>query len=441
MREFIEKLLTLAEPLIRPIANTLKVEDMVAGIILLVLSLAVLGAIITLSVCIYLHARDKSYKRKKIKVKKVKSKHVETKEETKTQPQKEAPAKAESKPEVKAQPKVVLRVVVKENPKSKKEQKKTNEQVKAPSEEKKIEEKPEKKVEAKEKKQVEATKLAPKAEAKIKEPVAKKVEPKVEAKKVEPKVEAKKPAEQKKETIKKPFPGKWVIEMKGAGEYMSKLVASNGEVMLSSEIYSSEEGARQGIATIIKWVAEGNFVIYQDKKNNYYYKLKTAGNRLICVGEIYKAEDQCLKAVESVKRIAPIAIISPELNEGEKYAPYTPQPLEVDDKALKGKWKIEAIENGKFVAKLYASNGQLMIATEEVARKSTALASIESVKKNASEGNFIIDHDKFGRFYYKLRNAQKSVICIGESYDSLDSCVKALESVRRFAVNSILVAE
>jgi uncharacterized protein YegP (UPF0339 family) len=261
------------------------------------------------------------------------------------------------------------------------------------------------------------------------------------ATKVEAKIEAKKPVEQKKEAVKKPFPGKWIIEMKSEGEYVSKLVASNGEVMLSSEIYSSEEGARQGIETIIKWVAEGNFVIYQDKKNNYYYKLKTAGNRLICVGEIYKAEDQCLKAVESVKRIAPIAIVSPELSEGEKYVDYTPQPLEVDDKALKGKWKVEALENGKFVARLYASNGQLMISTEEVARKSTAAAAIEAVKKNASAGNFIIDHDKFGRFYYKLRNVQKSVICIGESYDSVDSCIKALESVRRFAVNSVLVTE
>ena len=80
-----------------------------------------------------------------------------------------------------------------------------------------------------------------------------------------------------------------------------------------------------------------------------------------------------------------------------------------------------------------------MLATEEVASKKNAESAVDSVKKNALAGNFIIDRDKFGRFYYKLRNVQKSVICIGEAYESLDSCVSAIESVRRFALNSELV--
>ncbi len=248
-----------------------------------------------------------------------------------------------------------------------------------------------------------------------------------------------KKTEEKKEPVKKSLPGKWLVEIKSADEFMSKLLASNGEVMLSSEIYSSEEGARTGIATIIKWVEDGKFVIYQDKKNKFYYKLKTSGNRLICVGEIYKSEEQCLKAVETVKRIARSAIIVEELFEADKYIDYKPVVLDGEITGPKGKWKIESPTEGKFSAKLYASNGQLMMATEEVSHKKTAVNAIESVKKNAFDGNFIIDRDKFGRFYYKLRNSQKSVICIGEAYDSLDACTKALESVRRFAINSIVV--
>ena len=248
--------------------------------------------------------------------------------------------------------------------------------------------------------------------------------------KAEPKVE-KAPA--------KKLNGKWSVEVKGAGEYISKLSASNGEVMLSSEIYTTEEGARNGIATIIKGVETGNFVIYQDKNKNYYYKLKTAGNRLLCVGEIYKSKEQCLKAVESVKRIAKDSLVMNELVEGAKYAEYTPAPIE--SKGMRGKWRIEKTEEGKFTARLYANNGQLMLATEEVALEKSAKNAIESVKKNSAEGNFIIDHDKFGRFYYKLRNAQKSVICIGEAYDTLESCTSAIESVRRFAANAVMVEE
>jgi uncharacterized protein YegP (UPF0339 family) len=82
-----------------------------------------------------------------------------------------------------------------------------------------------------------------------------------------------------------------------------------------------------------------------------------------------------------------------------------------------------------------------MLATEEVSVRKTAENAIESVKKNSFAGNFIIDKDKFGRFYYKLRNAQKSVICIGEAYESLDSCISALESVRRFAYTAVYVSD
>ena len=268
-----------------------------------------------------------------------------------------------------------------------------------------------------------------------KKPAKKPVAKKAPAKKVE-----EKPIEEVKQPKKKV--GKWTVEFKGHGEYLSKLLASNGEVMLSSEIYTTEEGARGGIATIIKGVDSGKFVIYQDKNKNYYYKLKTANNRLLCVGEIYKSKDQCLKAVESVKRIAKDSTILEEVYEGAQYIDYVPAAVSTEiKKGTRGKWRVETTEDGAYSAKLYASNGQLMLATEEVALEKSAKNAINSVKKNAAEGNFIIDRDKFGRFYYKLRNVQKSVICIGEAYDTLESCTSAIESVRRFAETAVVPGE
>lgn len=233
--------------------------------------------------------------------------------------------------------------------------------------------------------------------------------------------------------------GKWTVEFKKDGEYMAKLYASNGEEMLSSEIYTTEEGARNGIVSIINSIDTGKFVIYQDKAKNYYYKLKTSTNRFMCVGEIYKSKERCQKAVDSVKRIAKDAVVSPTLVTGTEYVDYKPiknPKYEVKNGAT-GKWKIEQNEEGMYSAKLYASNGQLMLATEEVSLLKSAENAIESVKKNAAAGHFIIDRDKFGKYYYKLRNAKKSVICIGEAYTSVDSCISALESVRRFAATAI----
>lgn len=229
--------------------------------------------------------------------------------------------------------------------------------------------------------------------------------------------------------------GKWVIEQKGQGEYLSKLLASNGEVMLTSEIYSGEDSAISGINTIIKGVTTGSFTVYENKNGTFYYKLKSAQNRLLCAGEIYKDRSRCLSAIESVKRIAGSAELSEDVVKGSEYVKYKPEKITKKSLAetTAGKWKIEVTKGGKYYATLYAGNGQVMLSAEEVSSKASALSGIESVKKNCAAGNFVIDKDKFGKFYYKLRNAQKSVVCIGESYAKLESCIKALETVRRLA--------
>ncbi len=237
--------------------------------------------------------------------------------------------------------------------------------------------------------------------------------------------------------------GKWIIERESDDEFVSKLLASNGEVMLTSEIYTTEDGARSGIETIIRSILADNFTIYQDKNNNYYYKISSANNRLLCAGEIYKSKDGCLNAVQSVKRIAEDSPILDEVKQGQGYVPYTPAELDLTDvkKGTSGKWRIVQLENGSYSARLFASNGQLMLATEQVSLERSAKNAIDNVKKYAEQGNFIIDRDKFGRFYYKLRNDQKSVVCMGEAYESLDSCVNAIESVRRFSLTAVLSEE
>lgn len=277
-----------------------------------------------------------------------------------------------------------------------------------------------------------------------KPPIPEEKQPKIEEKQPEMKEKTNKKqaakATVKQETKAEPkrMLGKWRIIVKGENAYIAALHASNGEVMLTSEIYSTEDGARSGVETIRRGTETGNFVIYRDKGGDYYFKLKSAGNRLLCVGEIYKTKDACEKAAESVKRIAKDSPILARVTKGEEFIAYTPAQVTPPPKKSQGKWRIEEGENGGFSAKLYANNGQIMLSTEEVASRKTAEKAIDSVRKNCAAGNFYIDKDKFGRFYYKLHNVQKSVICTGETYDKVDSVISAIESVRRFASNAEL---
>lgn len=244
-----------------------------------------------------------------------------------------------------------------------------------------------------------------------------------------------KPAAKKAEPVKeaKATVGKWIIKEKGEGEFVAFLYANNGEIMLTSEIYTSEESARAGIDTIRKNVDGGTFVNYKDKNKNYYFKLKSVKNRILCVSETYKSEALAESAKESVKRFVSSPVqsgVEKDITVVKYVLPKKEEPVDTRS-AYSGKWKIEK-DGDTYMAKLFASNGELLLNSESYVSYASAKSAIATIVTNGVAGNFIIDSDKKGRYFFKLRSAQKATLCIGETYAKLDSCQSAIESVRRF---------
>lgn len=293
------------------------------------------------------------------------------------------------------------------------------------------------------------TKPAPKAEEKKPMKTAAKTAAKSAAKDVKPTARATaepaakksasktavKPAAKKAEPVKeaKATVGKWIIKEKGEGEFVAFLYANNGEIMLTSEIYTSEESARAGIDTIRKNVDGGTFVNYKDKNKNYYFKLKSVKNRILCVSETYKSEALAESAKESVKRFVSSPVqsgVEKDITVIKYVLPKKEEPVDTRS-AYSGKWKIEK-DGDTYMAKLFASNGELLLNSESYVSYASAKSAIATIVTNGVAGNFIIDSDKKGRYFFKLRSAQKATLCIGETYAKLDSCQSAIESVRRF---------
>ena len=293
------------------------------------------------------------------------------------------------------------------------------------------------------------TKPAPKAEEKKPMKTAAKTAAKSAAKEVKPTARATaepaakksasktavKQAAKKAESVKeaKATVGKWIIKEKGEGEFVAFLYANNGEIMLTSEIYTSEESARAGIDTIRKNVDGGTFVNYKDKNKNFYFKLKSVKNRILCVSETYKSEALAESAKESVKRFVSSPVqsgVEKDITVVKYVLPKKEEPVDTRS-AYSGKWKIEK-DGDTYMAKLFASNGELLLNSESYVSYASAKSAIATIVTNGVAGNFIIDSDKKGRYFFKLRSAQKATLCIGETYAKLDSCQSAIESVRRF---------
>ncbi len=107
--------------------------------------------------------------------------------------------------------------------------------------------------------------------------------------------------------------GKFVIHNTNTGVKFD-LKASNGEVIATSEVYSSLDACRNGVESVKKNAPVANvevknpkFEIYEDKGGEFRFRLKAANGQVIAVSEGYKALASCKNGIESVVKNAPEA--------------------------------------------------------------------------------------------------------------------------------------
>ena len=113
--------------------------------------------------------------------------------------------------------------------------------------------------------------------------------------------------------------GKFVIRQTNTGVKFD-LKAGNGEIIATSEVYTTEEACRNGIASVQKnapaaamenQTVEGyavekhpKFEVYLDKAGEYRFRLKATNGEIIAVSEGYKAKPSALNGIESVRKNA-----------------------------------------------------------------------------------------------------------------------------------------
>lgn len=116
--------------------------------------------------------------------------------------------------------------------------------------------------------------------------------------------------------------GKFVIRKTGTGVKFD-LKAGNGEVIATSEVYTSDDACKKGIASVQKnapaaeienqtvegyeTVKHPKFEVYADKANEFRFRLKATNGQIIAVSEGYKTLASCLNGIKSVQNNAPDA--------------------------------------------------------------------------------------------------------------------------------------
>jgi hypothetical protein len=102
------------------------------------------------------------------------------------------------------------------------------------------------------------------------------------------------------------------FELKKAkdGQYYFHLKASNGQIILASEMYKEKSSAENGIASVKKnAAADANYERKDTKNGQFMFNLKAANHQIIGTSETYKSTESRDHGIESVKTNAPSAPI------------------------------------------------------------------------------------------------------------------------------------
>jgi len=115
--------------------------------------------------------------------------------------------------------------------------------------------------------------------------------------------------------------GKFVVKETKTG-FKFDLKAGNGEVIATSEVYSTKAACLKGVESVknncvgdiedqtvenFETVKHPKFELYEDKAGEFRFRLKAKNGEVIATSEGYKAKASCENGIASVKKNAPEA--------------------------------------------------------------------------------------------------------------------------------------
>jgi len=121
----------------------------------------------------------------------------------------------------------------------------------------------------------------------------------------------------------------------------------------------------------------GKFAI-RNTKTGVKFNLKAGNGEIIATSEVYTTERSCRAGIASVQKNAPIAAVEDQTVEGFK-------------KEKHPKFEIYRDKAGEFRFRLKATNGQIIAASEGYTAMTSCKNGIESVRKNAANSPIVFE--------------------------------------------------
>lgn len=107
--------------------------------------------------------------------------------------------------------------------------------------------------------------------------------------------------------------GKFVVTTRKNGEFQFNLKASNGQVILTSEGYSTKSACLNGIESVKKNAVNADkFEVKVAKNGKPFFNLKATNGQVIGASQMYASETTMKAGIASVMKNAPEADVVEE---------------------------------------------------------------------------------------------------------------------------------
>jgi hypothetical protein len=104
--------------------------------------------------------------------------------------------------------------------------------------------------------------------------------------------------------------GKFELKAAKSGQFHFNLLASNGQIIMQSEMYETKASALNGITSIQKNAAdEARYERLVSKTDKPYFVLKAGNHQIIGQSQMYESAAARDNGIESVKKNGPEATV------------------------------------------------------------------------------------------------------------------------------------
>ncbi len=139
------------------------------------------------------------------------------------------------------------------------------------------------------------------------------------------------------------------------------LVAANGEIIASSEVYSTMSNARRGVKSVVRNIGDylafsarrsgARFVVFEGESGRYFYQLRAKNGEVVLRSQSYATEAGALNGTFSV----------------------------ADNGLETSSFEVLAAANGGFYFNLVAGNGEIIGSSEIYSTKSNATRGVRAM--------------------------------------------------------------